>query len=43
MGGILRRKILTEDTYTSISVDRETHDAVKYWAKKESINMAQAT
>ena len=43
MGKILKRKILTEDTYTSISVDRETHDAVKYWANKESISMAQAT
>ncbi len=43
MGGILRRKILTEDKNTSISVDRETPDAVKYWAKKESISMAQAT
>jgi hypothetical protein len=43
MGKILKRKILTEDTYTSISVDRETHDTVKYWAKKESNSMAQAT
>ena len=42
MGKILRRKILTEDTLTSISVDRETHDSVKYWAKKESISMAKA-
>ena len=28
MGKILGRKILTEDTYTSISVDKETHDYV---------------